>query len=368
MKIRRRSSRCLNCGRSIEEIYNFCPNCGQENTNRHVSFKALIGEFFNNYLSFDSKFGRSIAPFFFRPGKLTTEFINGRRVNYANPIRLYLIISLFHFFALNQFNNYKNTNVTERGAINFNFDSDQFKKEIAKLELDTLEIDLGNNERMVLNQALDSVEFSLFKKADSIKSERDLIKLIPTDGSIWPFENRAQILTFYDLTDELNISNDKLYDSLHVSDLSFFRTAAIKQTIKLSRATMKEMISFFIENLPLLMFILLPLFALLLKLLYVRRNKYYIMHLIHALHIHSLAFFLLGITSMIGIFANPKVTGILYIISMILILVYQFISFLNVYKQSVPKTLLKSTIYNFLYFFLLTNGMVIQILISLALY
>lgn len=100
MRTRRKQNACLNCGAELNSVYNYCPLCGQENTDNKVSFKTLITDFFSNYLSFDSRFAKSINPFLFKPGYLTNEFINGHRVSFMHPIRLYLVMSLFYFFII----------------------------------------------------------------------------------------------------------------------------------------------------------------------------------------------------------------------------------------------------------------------------
>ncbi len=53
------------------------------------------------------------------------------------------------------------------------------------------------------------------------------------------------------------------------------------------------------RNLPVMMLIAIPLFAAILKLFYIRRNRLYIQHIIHGLHIHSLGFILFSIASVI---------------------------------------------------------------------
>ncbi|MGB5929251.1 MAG: DUF3667 domain-containing protein, partial [Cyclobacteriaceae bacterium] len=85
MKKRRKTSHCLNCGLDLDQNANFCQRCGQENTDNNVSFSTLARDFISNYFSLDGRFGRSIMPFLFSPGKLTTEFISGRRKTYMHP-------------------------------------------------------------------------------------------------------------------------------------------------------------------------------------------------------------------------------------------------------------------------------------------
>lgn len=334
MKIRRKTNRCLNCFRNIDQIYNFCPNCGQENTNRNVSFKDLVREFFNNYLSFDSKFGRSIKPFFLNPGKLTNEFISGRRVNYANPIRLYLVLSLFYFFALSQLNTYKND---DNGQGN-------------------IRVSAGKEAKML---------------ADSLtKNPGKIIDQIPESEaeSIWPFKSRENLKKYIKYRQDLSITDKQLYDSLHIEGMSMIDRLALKQSIRLGRAKNKEMLGYIIEQMPLLMFIMLPIFAFQMKLLYVRRNHNYIVHLVHSLHQHSFKFFLLGLATVIGIFTSKGTAVALISGAFIISLIYVYLSFINVYKQGFFKTLVKFCIYYFIYFILLSFGITFEMLLSLAFY
>lgn len=336
MKIRRRTNKCLNCFRNIDEVYNFCPNCGQENTNRNVKFKDLIREFFSNYLSFDSKFGRSIKPFFLNPGKLTNEFVKGRRVNYANPIRLYLVLSLVFFFTLGKFNSYKN--------------DDKSKGKVA--------INLPNKEGTD-----EKVEIS-----DKEATEK-LIEEAPDSTSMWPFGSKKNVRMFSRNLNDLTVTESQLYDSMDVSGFSTFDRLALKQVIRVSRSSSKEMMGYVIEQMPLLMFIMLPVFALLLKLLYIRREHNYIIHLVHSLHQHSFKFFMLALATVSGLFiANNKVSIFLVIGAFMISLLYVFLSFLNVYKQGFFKTFLKFCMYYFIYFFLLSIGLTIEMLLSLAFY
>src|SRR5690606_9058630 len=88
---------CPNCKVKLNENVNFCHNCGQENHDKRASVKMLVNDFSQDYFTFDSKLFRSLRPLLFNPGFLTLEFINGKRMNYIRPIRLYLFISFIYF-------------------------------------------------------------------------------------------------------------------------------------------------------------------------------------------------------------------------------------------------------------------------------
>ena len=91
---------CANCGTALTGP--FCANCGQHVADFHQSVWRLVRDFFENTLSWDSKVLRTLGPLFRRPGFLTLEFMAGRRVRYVHPLRLFLFtsavcIALWHF-------------------------------------------------------------------------------------------------------------------------------------------------------------------------------------------------------------------------------------------------------------------------------
>lgn len=88
------------------------------------------------------------------------------------------------------------------------------------------------------------------------------------------------------------------------------------------------------DQLPKMLFFLLPVFALILKLFYVRRKFRYLEHIIFSLHLHTFIFILLFF---VVFFSYYYVT----LAVLIIILVYTFFALRNVYKQSIFKTLVK---------------------------
>lgn len=91
---------CKNCGFQLETTHHFCPNCGQEHKERVIYFKQFIVDFLGDYFTFDSKIIRSVVPLLIKPGFLTNEYIDGRRVRYIPPLRMYIFISIFFFLLL----------------------------------------------------------------------------------------------------------------------------------------------------------------------------------------------------------------------------------------------------------------------------
>ena len=88
---------CANCGERLGGA--FCHRCGQKATGTDLRFSDLFHEAFHEFTHVDGKAVRTIRLLITAPGRLTTEFLAGRRTRYIKPLRLYLTCSLV-FFAL----------------------------------------------------------------------------------------------------------------------------------------------------------------------------------------------------------------------------------------------------------------------------
>lgn len=88
-------ARCKNCGAVL--LGRFCVDCSQA-ANVHVpSTMELAHELLEGITHSDSRLWRTLTTLWFKPGKLTEEFVAGRRVAYLPPFRLYLIVSIVFF-------------------------------------------------------------------------------------------------------------------------------------------------------------------------------------------------------------------------------------------------------------------------------
>ena len=92
-----KSSACENCGSPLADRY--CPACGQRRVDpRDRTIRSLLQRLFGEITSLDGLFWGSIRVLLARPGKLTEEFVHGRRASYLNPGRLFLVINVLYFF------------------------------------------------------------------------------------------------------------------------------------------------------------------------------------------------------------------------------------------------------------------------------
>src|SRR4030095_12463463 len=90
---------CENCGAAMAGP--FCAKCGQHAVDYRRSFRYVVLDVLDSFLSWDSKFFATIGWLIARPWHLTNEFLAGRRVRYVHPLRLYLLVSILFFFVVN---------------------------------------------------------------------------------------------------------------------------------------------------------------------------------------------------------------------------------------------------------------------------
>jgi hypothetical protein len=86
---------CKNC--NAELLGRFCANCSQAADVHVPSTVELVHELLEGLTHSDSRLWRTLKYLWFKPGKLTQEFVAGRRVAYLPPFRLYLVLSIIFF-------------------------------------------------------------------------------------------------------------------------------------------------------------------------------------------------------------------------------------------------------------------------------
>jgi hypothetical protein len=86
---------CLNCGEMLNGP--FCTQCGQRDVPAHPTLRELAGDAWNELVGWDGKLARTLVTMFRRPGELTRAVLEGQRVRYVSPVRLYLACSLLYF-------------------------------------------------------------------------------------------------------------------------------------------------------------------------------------------------------------------------------------------------------------------------------
>jgi hypothetical protein len=122
----------------------------------------------------------------------------------------------------------------------------------------------------------------------------------------------------------------------------------------------KKLVATFFHNLPKMLFFLLPVFALLLKLLYVRRKQFYFVdHAVLSLHYFSFIFLMLIFSVYIldAVLGTDRFTKL----AIAWILIYLPVAMKKLYGQSWRKTLVKLFLLGFLFTFALITALLFNI-------
>lgn len=267
------SAACLNCGTPLEGPY--CYYCGQPDRNFMRFFPALLREVVSEALEFDSRFTRTIVPLLFKPGRLTSDYLAGRRFRFTPPIRLYLFSSIVFFLLA------------------------------ALLSSDAIELNTSDEEQNAGVQITAPTEEELTRLEEALAGlPPDVREQIPLDMDNAVVQNRAN--TDFFESEEI-IFNDRPWhpvdNPIAVSWLPVWLNQWANEEISNSpekakrisedpRLIMREIF----DILPIAMFILLPVVALIFKFWYLFSGRFYIEHLILALHNHSFVFVILIFT------------------------------------------------------------------------
>ncbi|WP_312205935.1 DUF3667 domain-containing protein, partial [Brevundimonas sp.] len=88
---------CADCG--AEVTGNFCSNCGQA-AHVHRTLLHLGEELLHGVMHFDGRLWRTLPLLILNPGRLTREWVQGRRTRYVSPLAMFLFTLFVMFFAL----------------------------------------------------------------------------------------------------------------------------------------------------------------------------------------------------------------------------------------------------------------------------
>lgn len=346
MKKNRKLTQCLNCDQNLSLEDNFCPHCGQENMDKNVSIGLFIKDFFSNYISFETKLFRTIPIFISQPGRLSIEFNEGKRTKYIHPIRMYLILSIFYFFIISSL---LPKNLMDK-AINLNSTPPDSSTSTVINLTDSLE----QKEIQELKETFGDIS------TDSLSKKLNLPDTL--DSSPLPTKSDWQELKI--MAQDEEIPDSTFMDLLH-NKYNFMTD--LDDTIVRNFIANSNL--FFIEsakNLPVMMFVLLPFFALFMKLLYIRNPGFYVEHLVEGLHLHSFAYLIYGLGLLLIKF-TPGISEWTFWLCFIVVSTYTYISLLKTQKQGWFKTLVKFWLLGFFYFTTLSIAILVELYLSLLL-
>ncbi|HEU4471540.1 MAG TPA: DUF3667 domain-containing protein [Flavisolibacter sp.] len=343
----RKEKDCLNCGVTVAGRY--CQVCGQENIIARQNVWGLTKHFVYDIFHFDGKFFDTLKTLCFRPGLIPREYITGKRQRYLDPIRMYLFTS----------------------AIFFLF----FFKLANPVKINATTTTMGKGER------LDYASRLYGNSGDSL-ADRKLRFLLDSSYRIVlrqpePASNDTSFLVQLRGRDYLMVAARRTGDTFYIAPATGWlnqrateRWRAYKASFgDDSQALFKDLANNFLHKLPYIFFISLPFFALILKLLYIRRKQFFFSdHAVFTLYSYIFAF----IVSLIAIFVdsldgllNWKAFDVLAAILFLVPIFYLLIAMKRFYVQGWGKTVAKFLLLNVASFFLLMLLMAIFVLLSI---
>lgn len=220
---------CQNCSEIVLKVY--CPQCGQQNTETRQSFVNLVTHIAEDITHYDGNFRKTIKHLLVRPAKLTIEYLQGHRMRYVPPAKLYIFISFVCFFLLNTLSNrYLGIQPDAEELIEIKKDYEDFSKNGIKVEGDEF--------------AYHSV-----KQLDSVQKLR-------------PKDKKMDMLTYWDTKATLNTYDEQLGERYFNDTL--------------------------MQILPKVLFIYMPIFAFWLWLLHDKKHWMFFDHGIFTLHYFSM--------------------------------------------------------------------------------
>jgi len=360
---------CENCGATLAGPH--CAQCGQAAIDYRRSFRHVIVDVLDSFLNWDSKFFATIGLLIVKPWRLTNEFLAGKRVRYLHPLRLYLLASILFFFAVN----YGARGLRlEPGKI-----SEKNRSAVAaavaekrdEIEAELDKENLSADERKKAQEALDYLT-KPSAAATAVAEQQTSPTITPTASpAIPPAASPAdgEKRTY----GAVNERPFLVFDADKKSSTPFERWLETRAKDKMGEhgTKMGLFISTLFSNLPYMMLCCIPLFAFVLKVLYVRRHIFYIDHLIYALHIHTFAYtgIMLIVLATIGL--NRAIPGAFagWMIALLWIafVVQIFLSIRRVYRQGWFISTFKFFIGGFIYLMVLFLALAATFFITLAL-
>lgn len=352
-----KDSNCLNCGFPFVGHELFCPSCGQKNKGNKITFGNFIKEVFAGFFSWDTKFWRTTFTLITRPGKISADYIEGKRERYANPFRFYITASIlfFLFYGINE-------TIDNFQSLDKSFSSKT--KNQKEIDLDSIN-NIINNELAKNQIPVDSTQKKLaqnfnLKINDSVKLNKE-----PRIS----FGGNSRLDTYIKFNKknpdlDVNVALDSLKHENTFWNRFFYNRAQLANSFFNEKDKRKEFVSKMLSYGSISLFILLPIFTLALKLFYIRRKYTYVEHLIFVFHTQTVFFLLLTLLMIVNFFTNNVGSEIF----LGLFLIYLFIAMKKFYKQGYIKTIIKFIMVNMVYMFLATIGVTFVGLLSFALF
>lgn len=378
---------CENCGTELRGHY--CSSCGQAAIDYRRSFRHVIVDVLDSFLNWDSKFVRTIGLLLWRPGWLTNQFVDGRRVRFLHPLRLYLLVSIVFFLCaklipVNDAQTVKAEDLPPEARAHL-------EKKVAELREKQKDLPLltfTSDEKAPGVPPVPSVPPAETKPpADQKEPIVPPPTLVPDaaakeesvpETTATPSETESLI---DEIKNEVATGKKKKEPGPHIqfghdkdgpkTPFEAWMEQRIKDRIGENGTKARLFVETLRSNLSTMMLFCVPLFAFILKILYIRQKRFYIEHLVYALNIHAFFYIAAILVVLISIGLNSWIPGtpqvLLTLLLCLLVFVQIFLSIRRVYRQGWFMTTFKFAFGGFVYLFVLAFAVAATAFVTLVL-
>jgi hypothetical protein len=340
---------CNNCGTSLKPDDRFCPFCGQKVVPLRQPLSKVFSTFMVSIFQLDGRIWQTFLQLF-KPGELTIEYFRGKRKRYINPFRVFFFFLVICFAILAYNTASLKIEIGTKFLKSFEFDD---KKIEALKEFQAA----ADTSPAIINAPdvrveMDSIVDRLISKYD----RNDTFTLVQFD------KDKPYKLSIRDMN---NLSDDEIIEKYEIE--GFWGKIFFRQGIRLMKSG-DSFLQFVIKQSSWAALFLMPFAALLLKLLYFRRNRYFEEHFIFALHTHAMIFFIMIISLLATNILPDTLLTILTVLLTLGALLYGFVAMYRYYRQSFLKTLLKYAIFLYFYSIVFLGLTIVTVVLSVFLF
>jgi hypothetical protein len=312
---------CQNCGESVEK--RFCSNCGQENTETRRSFGHLFRHFVEDLTHYDGAFWKTLKYLLFRPAYLTKEYLAGKRMSFVPPVKLYIFISFVTFFL---------PYVLPEPPDSAEYTSRRKERSDRITRIDTVIQDVSfnvNYELVLLPNSYNSIA-----QLDSVQ------RSMPPSARMAPLSRWMHVKAI----------GMRQYSPLELGD-KFFGS--------------------FMRHFPKVLFVFMPLFALVLWLFHGKRRWLYFDHAIFTLHYFSFILLVFNLLSLaeefffLGDSVGSTISMSIFLLLTIAVFIYFFVAHKKMYSETKLTSFVKSTLIYALNLGIFSTVLIVSALITL---
>ena len=332
---------CENCGAPLYGKY--CSACGQPVTGLVRHFRSVASDIADSVLNIDERVFKTLLPLYLQPGKLTLDYFAGKRARYVTPFRLVFFLAIVAFFAIQ---------LTVRSGF-------------SHLPQESVSISAGAGAPSVSVHPTPKSTPSPVSSDDGAFAHGNISF---NDRVFWNRDSKPLRLGWLPAAaaDWINDLVGNAQEQLHAMNSGSWtekQLARRKFTLGMFSAA------------PTVLFVLLPFFALLLKVFYIFKRRLYMEHLIVAMHSHAFLMLSMLVLAVIGALrglVQPHAGwtaipfNLLAAAAWIWMFVYLWLMQKRVYQQGWFMTTFKYAWIGLCYTILVSFGWVFAVLLSLT--